>query len=233
MRCNDASCLRASPRGGTGRVNVVHIDSNRLFLESLAGNRAVLNEIAVVGWALDIQTGLKVLERAAPDVALLSGDCFAAGARALGELPAIRLTECRLAIFADSLSESQLETALSFPSVSLLSRASSLGELADQLRGVGRGQRQIAHQLQLQFRIDTRSGRSVVERRRLLQGFTHRQLEVLALLAQGERVKDIALKLEVSEKAVESHKYRLMSRLGLHDRVELCRWAIREGLIEP
>jgi DNA-binding NarL/FixJ family response regulator len=209
------------------------VDSDRLFLESLAGNRPALSDVAIVGWAIDAETGRGVIERLAPDVALLAGDCFVSGFRALGEITSVRLARCRLAIFADFLSESQLEVALAFPGSSLLSRRSSLSELADHIRAIGRGRRCIAHQLQLRLDVDARSGNTTVERRRRLRDFTNRQLEVLAMLAQGERVREIARKLDLSEKAVESHKYRLMSRLGLHDRVELCRWAIREGIIEP
>lgn len=62
---------------------------------------------------------------------------------------------------------------------------------------------------------------------------TERQLEVLTHLAEGKTVKEVAHILHLSHKSVDSHKYRIMNRLHVHDRVHLSRFAIREGLIEP
>lgn len=64
-----------------------------------------------------------------------------------------------------------------------------------------------------------------------IENLTNRQLEVLIRIAQGMTAKEAAHDLHITEKAVESHKYRLMRILGVRDRIELCRWAIREGLI--
>jgi DNA-binding NarL/FixJ family response regulator len=56
---------------------------------------------------------------------------------------------------------------------------------------------------------------------------------VLLRIAEGRRVAEVAADLHISEKAVESHKYRIMKAIGASDRVDLCRWAIREGFIQP
>ena len=53
---------------------------------------------------------------------------------------------------------------------------------------------------------------------------------ILRHLARGLSVKEIGVRLGRSEKSIDSHKYRIMHKLGIHDRVELCRYAIREGL---
>lgn len=62
---------------------------------------------------------------------------------------------------------------------------------------------------------------------------TDRQLEVLRLLAVGRSVKEVASEMRLSVKSIDSHKYRIMNKLGIHDRVELARFAIREGLVTP
>ena len=61
---------------------------------------------------------------------------------------------------------------------------------------------------------------------------TETQQDVLRLLARGTSVSEVALRLNRSRKSVESHKYRLMRALGVHDRLELARVAIHEGLID-
>ena len=62
---------------------------------------------------------------------------------------------------------------------------------------------------------------------------TPRELEVVKLIAEAYTNKQIAQTLNVSEKTVESHRGNVLSKLGMRDRVELVRYAIRRGLIEP
>ena len=62
---------------------------------------------------------------------------------------------------------------------------------------------------------------------------TPRELEVVKLIAEAHTNKQIAQILNLSEKTVESHRGNVLSKLGMRDRVELVRYAIRRGLIEP
>ena len=62
---------------------------------------------------------------------------------------------------------------------------------------------------------------------------TPREREVLKLIAESRSTKQIAAALVISEKTVERHRENLLDKLGMHDRVELTRYAIRSGLIEP
>jgi DNA-binding CsgD family transcriptional regulator len=57
------------------------------------------------------------------------------------------------------------------------------------------------------------------------------RLAIMLLSAQGRRVKRIAEELGVTAKSVDSQLYRIRKSLGLHDRVELTLWCLREGLI--
>jgi DNA-binding NarL/FixJ family response regulator len=60
-----------------------------------------------------------------------------------------------------------------------------------------------------------------------------RELEVVKLIAEGYSGRQIAEELVLSEKTVERHRSNILEKLGLADRVELTRYAIRRGLIEP
>ncbi len=61
---------------------------------------------------------------------------------------------------------------------------------------------------------------------------TPRELDVLKLIAEAYTNRQIAEILKVSEKTVESHRGHLLAKLGMRDRVELVRYAIRRGLVE-
>ncbi len=62
---------------------------------------------------------------------------------------------------------------------------------------------------------------------------TPREQEVVKLVAEAHTNKEIAEILHLSEKTVENHRSNAMRKLGMRDRVELVRYAIRRGLIEP
>jgi DNA-binding NarL/FixJ family response regulator len=62
---------------------------------------------------------------------------------------------------------------------------------------------------------------------------THRQVEILKLIAQGRASKEIAYELGLSPKTVDVHRARIMERLQLNDIASLTRYAVRKGLIKP
>jgi DNA-binding NarL/FixJ family response regulator len=67
--------------------------------------------------------------------------------------------------------------------------------------------------------------------RRPLHKLTGRQVEVLSLVAEGHRTREIAKRLRLSVKTVESHRGEIMKRLNMHDVVSLVRYAMRVGLV--
>jgi DNA-binding NarL/FixJ family response regulator len=60
-----------------------------------------------------------------------------------------------------------------------------------------------------------------------------REVEIVKLIAEGYSGRRIADELVISEKTVERHRSNVLDKLGMRDRVELTRYAIRRGLIEP
>jgi len=78
--------------------------------------------------------------------------------------------------------------------------------------------------------------RDYLERRRDDPEFeilTPRELQVLKLIAEARSSKEIAAELVISVKTVERHRQNILDKLGMNDRVELTRYAIRRGLIQP
>ena len=62
---------------------------------------------------------------------------------------------------------------------------------------------------------------------------TPRENEVIKLIAEGRSSKEIARALTISVKTVERHRANILGKLGMRDRTELTRYAIRAGLIQP
>ena len=62
---------------------------------------------------------------------------------------------------------------------------------------------------------------------------TPREVEIVKLIAEARTTREIAADLVLSEKTVERHRANILEKLGMRDRVELTRYAIRRGLVEP
>ena len=62
---------------------------------------------------------------------------------------------------------------------------------------------------------------------------TNREREMLMLLSSGSSIKDVAAAKHISPKTVESHKFRIMQKLDIHNRIALARFAFREGIAHP
>ena len=62
---------------------------------------------------------------------------------------------------------------------------------------------------------------------------TPREVEIVKLIAEARTTREIAAELVLSEKTVERHRTNILAKLGMRDRVELVRYAIRRGLVEP
>jgi DNA-binding NarL/FixJ family response regulator len=60
---------------------------------------------------------------------------------------------------------------------------------------------------------------------------TQRQLDVLRLVVEGKRMKEVASELSLSTRTVEGYKYEMMDTLGLHSTAELVRYALEQGLL--
>jgi DNA-binding NarL/FixJ family response regulator len=100
-------------------------------------------------------------------------------------------------------------------------------DLVDAVRAAGRGEPFLTASAQ-QTLI-----RDFLERGDQPDELTPREQEVVKLIAEAHTNKEIAEILHLSEKTVESHRGRVLQKLGMRDRVELVRYAIRQGLVEP
>ena len=100
-------------------------------------------------------------------------------------------------------------------------------DLVDAVRAAGRGEPFLTSNAQ-QALI-----RDFIDRGEQPAELTPREQEVVKLIAEAHTNKEIAEILHLSEKTVESHRGRVLQKLGMRDRVELVRYAIRRGLVDP
>jgi len=80
---------------------------------------------------------------------------------------------------------------------------------------------------------DIRPGQKTARMQSRSNLLTNREQQVLRMIGRGMSRHEIAKELFRSSKTIDAHQQSIMKKLDLHDRVELVRYAIREGLVEP
>jgi DNA-binding NarL/FixJ family response regulator len=101
-------------------------------------------------------------------------------------------------------------------------------DLLDAIRSVERGEPFLSPAAQQALIRDVLDRGAEVE-----SELTPREEEIVKMVAEANTSREIAEMLHLSEKTVENHRANAMKKLGMRDRVELVRYAIRRGLIEP
>jgi DNA-binding NarL/FixJ family response regulator len=199
-----------------------------------AGMRALLQKLDGIEVVSDVGDGLeaiKSVQRDAPDLVLmdiampgLNG--LDATSRIVKEAPATRVI-----LLSMHANEEYLQQALQAGASGYLLKGAELAELEMAIRTVGRGESYLTPAV-AKFAIEAYREKSEGPSSPLAK-LTLRQREILQLIAEGQTTKDIARRLNLSVKTVETHRAQLMERLGIHDVPGLVRFAIRVGLIQP
>jgi two-component system response regulator NreC len=104
-------------------------------------------------------------------------------------------------------------------------------QLLTAIREVHRGGSYLSPRLLTRLVDDFRTqGREAVRQPRF-GTLTKREREILKMLAEGQSVKEIACAFDLSVKTVEAHKFNLMRKLDIHNKVQLVQYAIQKKLI--
>jgi len=197
-----------------------------------AGIRLLLErqpDLDVVAEAAD---GVEAVEQALathPDLCILDvGMPRMTGLQAAREIRS-HLPEARVLMLSMHDDERYLFEALKAGSSGYVLKREADQDLVGAVRAVGRGEAFLTNAAE----------RSII-RRWMEEGdegpvipLTPREEEVVKLIAEAHTNSQIAAILHLSEKTVESHRANVLRKLGMRDRVELVRYAIRRGLVEP
>lgn len=202
-----------------------------------AGIRALLEGIPGITVVAEAGNGRVVLERIrehSPDIVLL--DIAMAELNGIEALLMIRkeFPRTRVIILSMHADEEYVLRALRGGAAGYLLKDAAPVELETALRKVMAGKTYLTPVISgpvLEAYLGRSMGLETHPAGDSLDKLTQRQREVLQLIAEGCSTKDIAIRLHLSKKTVETHRAALMDRLGIHDVAGLVRFAIRKGLV--
>jgi DNA-binding NarL/FixJ family response regulator len=213
-------------------LRLVLVDDHALVR---AGLRALLGEMAgvsVVAEAGDGHDALQLIREHKPDIALLDISLpglngLEVAARVAKEHPATRVII--LSMHGD---DESVRRALIAGAAGYLLKNSDRSELELALRTVARGNPWLSPAVTKKVVTAFAAG-ARTPAQGAFEVLTPRQREVLQLIAEGHSNKEIAGRLNLSPKTVETHRTELMERLGIHGVAGLVRYAIQVGLVQP
>lgn len=194
-----------------------------------SGLRMLLNaqaDMEVVGEAGDGAETLSQVAELAPDVLTL--DLSMPGLSGIKLIERLRRDAPRTRVLVLTMHDDPafLRAVLGAGGTGYVVKKASDGELLTAIRSVHRGQIYVGAGLADRLDGEPPAGGSG-------DLLTARELDVLRGLAQGETNKEIAARLFLSVKTIDTYRARLMEKLGLHSRAELVRYAFATGLLDP
>lgn len=209
-------------------TKVFLVDDHRLFL---AGVRAELSEeFGIVGTARDVDAAIEGIRNLKPDVVLI--DVHMPDGGGVAVVSGINETNPDVKFLALSVSDSAED-------VIAMIRAGARGyvtktidpeELADAIRRIHAGDAVFSPRL-AGFVLDAFAGAIPSDEDPELDQLTTREKDVLRLIARGFAYKQVARKLSISIKTVETHVSSVLRKLQLSNRHELARWASKRRIV--
>ena len=185
----------------------------------------------VVGVEATGEDGMRMLIEKRPKIAIVEVDLEGrSGFELAGDL-VMRQRETKVIFYSSAMPDIYIEQALRSKAAGYVLKSDSLACLLASVQAVAKGGTFYSEAIRDRVSIDPATGSTRAQFESRMTQLSDRQLEVLRHLAYGLSVKDVARKMHISVKSVDSHKYRIMQSLGIHDRVDLARYAIREGLV--
>lgn len=209
------------------KIRILIVDDHAIFREGIRALLTDNEELEIVGEAGDGREALEKIQQLEPDVAIMDVamplmDGLEATRRIHKEYPGVRVL-----ILTQYDSKEYVLPSLRAGASGCVPKRVVASELVSAIRAVHDGE-SFLHPSVAKLLVEDYLQRT---ERDPYDTLTRREREVLKLVAEGHTNRDIAEMLAVSVKTVLGHRTNVMEKLGIHNRTDLIKYAIRKGLI--
>jgi DNA-binding NarL/FixJ family response regulator len=215
-----------------GLIKLVIADDHPIFRDGLRKLLSLEDDFEVVGEAKDGNEVLEIMREKDPDVLLL--DLRMPGLDGLSVLQSLKNSGCRSRIIILTASEDKNEfvQAMKLGCSGIVLKQTATELLYKSIRKVYGGEiwldSHTTAAVMRQFAAPSRMG-GAERKGRERSPLSQREREIVALVAQGFKNKEIAEKIFISEQTVKNHLHNIFDKLGVSDRLELALYAIHKG----
>jgi DNA-binding NarL/FixJ family response regulator len=223
-----------SPGTVQGSIGVLCVDDHEFLIQGLQSRFEQEADIEIVGTLTSADDLVETVECDRPTIVLLDiempgRDVF----DALEELTD-RCPSTRVILMSAFVRHGYLDLAMKSGARGYVSKRDAPRDIIDAIREVHRGGFAFSPEVRTACGLDESRGDSLASQppESRLNRLTQREMQILRMIGRGMARCEIASTIHRSPKTVDAHRSSIMEKLNLHDRVELARFAIREGLVE-
>ena len=216
----------------SARIKLLVVDDHALVRDVLADRLEREPDIKVVGTASTADEAIRMTSKHKPDIILMDIDmpgldCFDAAKVIMSAQPQTRI------IFLSAFHhDCYIENALTVKARGYLTKREPPESLISAIHEVASGGACFSEEVQARIVVDSRGAKLAAKKTTRASMLTPRENEILRYVARSLSKKEIARITNLSVKTVDRHCANLMGKLDIHDRVELTRFAIREGMAD-
>ena len=211
-------------------TRIVLADGQVMFRDSVRALFEKLNGCEVVGEAADGEEALVCVQTQQIDLVVLEMDLPVVAGPEVVRRAKAEGSSARFLFLTSRDGKRDVEEAFQAGANGFACKTDSVADLIAAFETVRRGQTYLSPNATRHL-VEIAIGNHAPEMGRC--GLTPRELEILQLIAEGLSSKEIADKLHVSARTVDSHRANMMEKLEIRKVSKLVRYAIREGLLEP
>lgn len=210
-------------------IRLLVVDDHELVRLGLRHVLADYPDLVIAGEAPDGESALRLHRQLRPDVVLL--DICLPGLSGLEVANRLKRAHPEVGIVALSMHESAPYPAklLEAGASAYLTKGCPATELVEAIRTVARGGRHVGSRVAQQMALSVLPGASASP----FEELSAREMEVMLMLADGQRIQEIAEAMHLSPKTVATYKYRIFEKLNTRNDVSMTRLALRFGLVGP
>jgi len=206
-------------------------DDHAIIRDGICALLSLTGDIEAVGVAANGKEALEMVRELTPDVVLMD-----IAMPIMGGVEAIRRIRKEFPKVKVLALTQYDDKAYVFPVIEagasgFISKTAASSELTAGIRSVHRGDSFLSPSVARFLVEDYQQIASMKGSQDPYEQLTNREREVLKLVAEGHTTQEIAAMLVLSPKTVERHKTNLMSKLDIHNRTELVKYALRKGII--
>jgi DNA-binding NarL/FixJ family response regulator len=209
-------------------VRLVIVDDHLILLQGIRKLLEAEPGLQVVGEACDGREGAEIIRRLKPDIAVL--DITLPGLNGLDVARAVATDspDTKIILLTMHRESPYVIEALDTGVHGYVIKTEAGGDLLRAIKEACRDRMYFSPGIS-QIVVDAYRNRDTLD----IDPLTAREREVLQLIAEGQKTKQVAASLGISLKTAESHRTHLMKKLDIHDTAGLVRYAVRRGLIHP
>jgi len=213
----------------TKPIRLLCVDDHAFLAEGIKTRLSLEEDMEFVGWIESVGELSREIRRTDANIVLL--DIEMPGTDSFEVLRNIKREHAgtRVIMFSAFVRDHYIDAAVKGGAWGYVSKSDTPTSVVEAIRKVSRGEFGFGPKVLQRCRTGGRNGTEPSSR---LGQLSPRELGVLRLIAKGMSRTDIAETIHRSPKTVDNHRAAIMAKLKIHDRVELARFALREGLAE-